>query len=345
MLKHVALPLVGVLVLLVACSSSGHEPPAANGTAAAPSATSAPPQGTDAGTGACGVFQTGTDVRVIVTPGDMSECQLLSKDLSSSGSFWTVRDQPVTNGQITLVCAMKTGGYVARVEDTGGQLNGQDVCSGFLTSGWTEDTDVENQTASAASAAASAQASASAAASAAQQLAQDESTAHSLISAIATDISKLATDRSGMDSDLRGEAKDLASLKTDAAGGQGDNCYNVQTVAYDAEQNVGYDATQNVGYDATQNVGYDLDALRQDASKLQAIVQTIDSEGGSAPTDTAASLSTASTAASEAVTAANSDIDQANALATTAYATARSLATGSCADSGPGTYTPVPHIH
>jgi hypothetical protein len=203
------------------------------------------------------------------------------------------------------------------------------VCSGFLTSGWTEDTDVENQAASAASAAASAQASASASASAAQQLAQDVNTAHSLISAIATDISKLTTDRSGMDSDLRGEAKDLASLKSDAAGGQGDNCYNVQTVAYDA----------------AQNVGYDMNALRQDASNLQAIVQTINSEGGSAPTDTAASLSAASTAASEAATAANSDIDQANALATTAYATARNLATGNCADSGPGTYTPVPHIH
>ena len=277
MFTRTALSAALVAAALAGCSS--HQAPptitpttiiggasaAASSTPTSPAQPSSPAQDDRS---RCGVFKTGSNLRVVVSPGNDKLCQDVAKSLSRDGSFWTVRNQPVDNGQLTLVCAMRKDGYLAYVEDTGGQIYGRELCSGFLSVGWTEDTAVEDQVAAQASSAARAQASAAAAAATANQLAKDEAAAAKLDASIQTDIQPLAKDLSGMDGDVSKENDDLTVLKNDAAKGPGTMCDNVQTVTYDATQTVGYDAHQTVGYDATQNVGYHISALRRDMSAL-----------------------------------------------------------------------------
>ncbi len=359
MWKSTALSAAILAAALAGCSSYQTPPTVTQASiiGGASAGVSSPP-GSPAGDdrSRCGVFMTGSNVRVVVSPGDDAECQDLAKALSRDGSFWTVRDQPVEDGRLTLVCAMTNGGYRGYVEDTGGQIYGRGLCSRFLSAGWTEDTAVEDQASAQASSAARAQAAAaasaaavqstaSASAAAADQLAKDEAAAAQLVTSIPSDIQLLAKDLSGMDGDVTKENDDLAALRRDATKGRGTSCDNVPAVTYDASQNVGYDAHQNVGYDANQNVGYHISSLRKDVSDLHDAVQRVADEGGPAPTGADSAQVSANSAISDAIAHANADIDKANSIAVSGFQIANQLATGDCSGSGPGNYQPVPHIN
>lgn len=331
--------LIGLSITGCSSQQAGHPTSPAGSTAAAAA---------DTGKNACGVYLSGSNVRVLLTPPDTDECKALAKQLSTDGTFWTVRTQTVGDGQLTLVCAMTQNNYTAYVEDTGAELYGRQLCSNFLTQGWNEDTTAENQAANAAasasaSSAAAAQA-ASASSAAAAQLARDEDSATQLIASLQEVPDNLSSDLSTMDGHVQQALSDLAKTKADAAKGQGDTCYNVSTVAYDATQNVGYDATQDVGYDATQDVGYVIGQARQDLASLQTLTQQITGEGGAAPSGTGPTMSSASGAIAAAISHANGDIDQANAAATAAYKIAAGLSTGACTGYADSTFQPVQHI-
>ena len=107
---------------------------------------------------------------------------------------------------------------------------------------------VENQAANAAAAA-------SASAGSAAQLAKDEDSATQLIAGLREVPGKLSGYLSTMDGHLQQALADLAKTRADATKGQGDGCYNVGTVAYDASSDVGYDATDDVGYEPPTTSG------------------------------------------------------------------------------------------
>jgi len=328
MFKRIALSAALAAALLAGCSPPQTPPTVTPTMVGVSTPDSSPSSPSPDDHSRCGIFKTGSNVRVVVSPGNDTLCQDLAKSLSRDGSFWTVRNQPVDDGQLTLVCAMQKDGYLAYVEDTGGQIYGQGLCSEFLTATWTEDTGVEDQVAAQASSATRAQASTAASAAAANKLAMDQAAAAKLVASIQTDIQPLAKDLSGMDSDVSKENDDLAGLKKDAAGGTGTSCDNVQTV----------------NYDATQNVGYHISALRQDVSALHNAVQQVRDDGGPATDGADSAIASANSAITDAITHANADIDQANSMASAGIQIANKLATGNCSGNGPGSYQPVPHI-
>lgn len=339
MLKRVALAAVPIGLVIAGCSSQvpGHPASSANHSAAASTASSTLTAQGDTAQSSCGVYMSGGNVRVLLTPSNTDECNGLAKQLSTGGAFWTVRAQSVDDGQLTLVCAMTQNRYTAYVEDTGGEIYGRQLCSSFLTSGWNEDTGAENQVASAVAAASASSASAA-------QLAKDEDSANQLVASLHGVPSKLNDYLATMDGHVQQALTDLAKTKSDAANGQGDSCYNVSAVAYDASSDVGYDATDDVGYDATSDIGYVINQARQDLASLQALTQRINGEGGTAPSASASTSSSVAGAIASAISRANSDIDQANAAATAAFKIAADLSTGACTGYAPGSFQPVPHI-
>ncbi|MCU1612632.1 MAG: hypothetical protein JWO98_172 [Frankiales bacterium] len=334
-----------LLCALLVGGCSSHAATSAGGNSGSTAAAVAASSSAEAAR--CGVYRAGSNVRVLLTPTSDAGCSALAKQLSSDGSFWTVRSQPDDQGQL-LVCAMKRTGYSADVEDTGAQIFGQQLCSWFLSQGWTEDTATENHLANAAAAASASAATAAAAAAASQeaadQLSRDQNAAAQLVSSLRGVPGQLTSDIQTMDGHLRQAVDDLAKTRGDAANGQGDNCYNVSTVQYDATSKVGYDATNDVGYDATNDVGYNINEARTNLTSLRQSLQQIAAENGAAPADASAVIGNATNAIATAITQANNDIDKANTAATAAYNVAAGMATGSCSGYGPGTFQPVQHI-
>lgn len=129
------------------------------------------PAAANTGSGQCEIYDSGYDARIVVLSGGQGECQTLASSLSSGGDFWTFQPQNATD-QLSMVCVMDNSGDQAEVIDGGGQIIGHDVCSGMLSSGWTEDTSAEGQIQQQELQAQQAQASASASAAASQAQAQ-----------------------------------------------------------------------------------------------------------------------------------------------------------------------------
>jgi hypothetical protein len=301
----------------------------------------------------CGVYLTGSDVRLFVTGGD-AECVQLSTDLSAGGQFWTVRAQPAGN-KLDLVCAMVRGQFVVRVFDSGGHMYGQSACSSFLSSGWTEDANDEDAAAaaatqaaqaSAAAAAAASQAAADAAATAAAvaQMQKDEASAQYLIDELKGAPGKLSNDLETVKAHLNTMATDTTKTLTAAKLGAGQDCSNAQDVNYDAVNVVGYDAENVIGYDAANVVGYDLSDIRGTLADLRTALALVESDGGNRPPQADAVINAVNAAISDAVVATNAAIDKANSDVVVAYSAADKISTGDCDGYGPGKATPVDHI-
>lgn len=253
-------------------------------------------------------------------------------------------EQPVSNGGLTLTCAMTTNGYTAMIEDSGSAYYGHALCGNFLTAGWTEDTAAENQVADQSRADAQASASAASAAASADQVAGQQTTATGLVTSLHGDIVSLTKDLSTLDGDLQAERTDLAALKKDAANGPGNSCENIFTVTSDAANTVGSDATNTVGSDATNFIGNDIQTIHNDASSLADVATKITTSGTTPPVGWDGAISAANQAAAGGIAHANTTIDKANALAAEGFRIANQLAVGSCAGMGPGDYQPVAHI-
>ncbi len=129
MLLPVATAATLIVLVVAGCSTRdvGHPTPTADAPVAGPSnsATVATQASTDPGR--CGVYRTGSNARVFLSASDNGECATLAQQLSADGSFWTVRDRPLSNDQVALVCAMQQSGNRAEIEDTGSQMYGRQV--------------------------------------------------------------------------------------------------------------------------------------------------------------------------------------------------------------------------
>ena len=287
-----------------------------------------------AGSGSCVIYDSGQDARILVISGGQPECSALARSLSGSGDFWTVQPQ-ATSDPLSMVCVMDSGGNVAEVIDGGGQVIGQEVCSSFVSAGWTEDTAAEAQARQQEQQQAAAQASASASASQAQarqqQRAQDQQTARTDLSTLEQDAGSsgnLPGDLSNFASDIGSARSDLATEKQDAAG-------DAQSVDGDLQSMQG----------DVQSITPDITTVRQDIAALNDDLQTLAGDGLPAPPGAAAAITAARASLSTAIAAANGYIDQGNAIDAQAYALANGMATGSCSGDGPGSpAAPIPHI-
>jgi hypothetical protein len=335
-LRTIALP--GAALCLTACG----------GTAATPTADAS---GGEQSQSSCTIYDSGFDARLTITSGSpQGECSLLAKDFSSGGSFWTSQSQAPSEPPLGMVCIMQDGGNTAEVADDGGQIVGQQVCSDLLSSGWTEDSQAEQQASQEAAGQASAAASASQAANAAaaqqQQTGQDRQNAKSDLSTLQQDSSLASSstldgDLASFASDVQTANSDLGTEKQDATASNS-YCSTTDTVAGDAESVDG--DLQSVGGDV-ESLSPDLSTVRQDISTLKGDLQRVSADGLPALAGASAAIVTARTNLRQAITQANGYITQVNAIDAEAYSIADNLATGSCSGDGPGSPTsPIPAI-
>jgi hypothetical protein len=247
---------------------------------------------------------------------------------------------------VQQACDLTDGTQELYVQDSGGQMYGDSLCSQEEQNGWTPEGSpgpLASQAQQAAQAQAQAQASASAAASQASANAAAKQHAQNDLSTL--EGFSLSSDLTKLSGDLTQTSNDLAAEKTAAAAGpnaDGGDCYNLQSnVDYDAQQNVEYDAQQDLGYDLQQNLVPDISSGRQDISTLQSDLSNLRRMGLPAPSGAQAAITTAQNAISDAVSTANAGISQENGYVSQAYSVAAGIATGNCAGDGPGS-TPAP---
>lgn len=326
-----AVVMLGSGALLAACASSHTSAgaPVARSLSSPPSTTSST-AGAASG-GACTIYLYGHTARAEVRSSGASdpadECHSLSSALSRGGDFWTTQAVAVQE-LVPEVCAMRKSGVVVVVRDTNAQINGQSVCSTLLQSGWAED-------AQAAQAAQQqdqqmVQASAQAGARAANQ-----STAENALTSL-QDSNSAFDNAKAVRGDLTTAEKDLAQLRKDAKGGNGEDCYNVESVVgYDAESVVGYDVTSSAAYDVEQEQEA-IDGLRSQITTLKDAQAALTADGQPTLPGASAAIATAEAHVTTAITTTNKAIDDLNAILKTAYSIANALGTGDCADSGPG---------
>lgn len=344
--------LLAAAALVVTASLAGcdHSPAATSPTGAGAPASSTAGAAVQPGVaaGACELSPSGEDARISVTPAGGTVCADMARKLSSGGMFWSMRAEP-GDPKLRLICAMTSAGQSATVRDTGSAVIGRSICSSMVSAGWQEDTSKEDEVARAqASATAAARLSAEqekAMLAEADAFARDSAAVEEARTAVKSWPAKLTADLTKVDDALKEVKAALAQTRTDAAGGQGDNCYNVTTVTYDAQQNVEYAAKQGVGYAATQDVAADIAAARADIDKFdQAVAVLVAHPGVLTPGDADTIKTDLRSAIRGAVAHTNGAIDNANAYTATAYSIATKLATGSCAGYGPGTREPLAHI-
>jgi hypothetical protein len=96
----------------------------------------------------CGLFLKGSDARLTVSGrGADGLCSQYPVDLAKSGQYWSQVYQPAEDPDgMTPVCVLTTtdGQYTVVVADSSPQVDGQQRCEGFLSTGdWTEDTGAE----------------------------------------------------------------------------------------------------------------------------------------------------------------------------------------------------------
>jgi hypothetical protein len=227
-----------------------------------------------------------------------------------------------------VVCGVRKDGVVIVVRDNNSQIYGQSVCSALLQGGWTEDAAAEQagQQQDQATEQASAEAS---------ERASAQSAAEDALAAL-QDTNRSFTNAKAVRDDVTTADADLAKEREDAKGGNGDYCYNVESV-------VGYDAESVVGYDVTSSAGYNVDqeqqavtGIRTQITTLQQALADLTTVGLPALPGARAAISTAQTNNATAITTTNKAIDHLNGDLKTAYNIANTLGTGDCADSGPG---------
>ncbi|MFD5755319.1 hypothetical protein ACFWIZ_08730 [Streptomyces sp. NPDC127044] len=326
-----AVVMLGSVALLSACTSS-HAPAAAAGVRPLSSPTSVTSSTAAAAAGgACTIYLYGHAARAEVRSSGESdaagECRTLASSLSQGGDFWTTQAVAV-QGLVPEVCAVQKSGDVVVVRDTNAQIFGQGLCSALLQGGWAEDAEAEGtaQQQDQQTAHASAQASARAA---------DQSTANDALATL-QDSNSSFTKAKSVRGDLTTADNDLAQLRKDAKGGNGEDCYNVESV-------VGYDAESVVGYDVTSSASYDVDQEQQGINQLRSRITdlkdaqaVLTADGLPALSGASRAIATAEANLTAAITTTNKTIDDLNADLKTAYSIANALGTGDCADSGPG---------
>lgn len=325
---------VGPLIAALALTGCSHAPSSHRAGASrtsAPAASYSPHAQVDVGR-SCWLYLYGHDARIQVTTTHSSinpvpECGSLASSLSNGGDFWTT--QTVNTEDATpAVCAMSKAPWSMVVRDGGTQTTGQQVCSGLLQQGWSEDSTAERQ--------AQAQESASAQASAATSArAADQDAAVKAVDALNDDIAHF-TNASAVRADATQADKDLAGERSDAKNGNGDGCYNVDNVVgYDAENNVGYDVNTSGSYDVQQETN-GIQGMRSDISAVERAETALKADGLPMPAGASSALSQAQHDVTQAVATTNKAIDDMNADLKTAYQIANTLGTGDCAGKGPG---------
>lgn len=317
--------------LLAACTSS-HNPAGApvarsvSSPASATSSTAAAAAGV-----ACTIYLYGHAARAEVRSSGESDpagnCRALASSLSQGGDFWTTQAVAVQQ-LVPEVCAVQKSGVVVVVRDTNAQIFGQSVCSALLQGGWAEDAQAARTAQEQDQQTVEARAQASA-------RAVNQSTAEDALAALQGSNSAF-TNSKAVRGDLTTAEKDLAQLRKDAKGGNGEYCYNVESV-------VGYDAESVVGYDVTVSASYNVDLeqqaiedLRSQITDLKDAQAALTSDGLPALPGASTAIATAESNITKSIATTNKTIDDLNAVMKTAYSIANALGTGDCADSGPG---------
>lgn len=333
-----------VMLALTACSGS----PAASTAATTGNSPTPGPYAGNPDSGDCMLGANGADVEVGIADPTVS-CSQWIRNLAGDGLVWypigamVLPGSPGTADQETMAqaCDLTDGTQELYVEDAGGQIYGNSICSAEEQNGWTPEGSpgpLAVQAEQAAQRQAQAQASASSASeqastdAAAEQQAQNDVTTLEGFS-LSSDLTKLA-------GDLTQTSNDLAAEKTAAAAGpnaDGGDCYNLDSnVDYDAQSNVEYDAQEDFGYDLRENLVPDLSSGRQDIRAVQSDLSNLQGLGLPAPSGARAAITAAQNEIGRAISTANSDISRENAYVSQAYSVGNSIATGNCSGDGPG---------
>jgi hypothetical protein len=168
-----------------------------------------------------------------------------------------------------------------------------------------------------------------------QSQANLQATAQRALESLAADNNNF-TNAKAIRSDLVQANGDLQKERQDAASGNGDNCYNVDSVVdYDATSVVGYDVTSSASYDVQQEQSA-IDRTRSDVQAVQSAEAALKTGGLPATPKASQAITTAHQHATEAVATTNKVIDSLNADLRIAYHVANAAGTGSCANHGPG---------
>jgi hypothetical protein len=179
-----------------------------------------------------------------------------------------------------------------------------------------------------------------------QKQAQDEQTAGNDIASLQQDTGSLSGDLQTLAGDVKQTNKDLGTVQSDASHGPGSYCANLAgTVDADIEGTVDADIQGSFLADLQALVD-GFHTVHADIATVQGDLQTVISDGGTAPPGASAAIAAAHTAITQAKSTANGDIGQVNAIDSQAYEIGNAMATGSCSGQGPGNPpAPVPRIH
>jgi hypothetical protein len=153
------------------------------------------------------------------------------------------------------------------------------------------------------------------------------------------------TNANSVRDDLTTTTNDLQKERSDAANGNGENCYNIQSVVdYDAQSTVGYDVTSKAGSDVSHEQS-GITQYRTDIQTLQNANTALQTTGMPALPAVASAITTAQQQLAEAIATTNQAIDTLNNDLATAYSIANAAGTGPCTGDGPGTPPPgLSHI-
>lgn len=153
-------------------------------------------------------------------------------------------------------------------------------------------------------------------------------------------------DLTAMGTDLAKVSADLQKTQSEAADGQGSYCENVYTVYNDAVGAVYSDMEASVYTDAI-TVKNRADKIRAEISSLQSDLQALtnDGAGADAPSDAQKVIDGVNSDMGNAIATSNQNIDTGNGYVATAYSVGNGIATGACANHGPGKAPkPLDHI-
>lgn len=295
--------------------------------------------------GSCTLNESGSDVEVTLNQ-DQPACTRLGQTLAQDfGGFWQLAAE---DANLQLVCALSREGETVLVIDSGMHIEGSGLCRTFQAEGYVENLDIERsyvqaQVAASASAAAASASAAEVAARASQQAADYQGATQELsaLQQATGQSGNVAGDVSTLGKDTGQAATDLAKTKSDAAQGQGDYCYGVTTVYYDAVNTVGYDENETLGYDLKSLAG-DIANVRDEEDHLNAYTTALQNEGVTPPAGIPDAIAAAQQAISSAITQANSDIDAVASDTAQAYQLQNAMVTGACSTSTAAGDPPTP---
>jgi hypothetical protein len=338
---------------LTACSgvpgipSGGNAAPAGNASPASQADGATPgPYAGNSNSGDCLLGANGADIEVgIASPA--SSCAQWIQNLAGDGLVWYPLTQMILPGnagsadQETMqqACDLTDGTQELYVEDAGGQMYGDDICSQEERNGWTPEgspgplasqalQQAQQQAqaqASASAAAAQAQASAAAVAAQAQQVSSAEESLSSDISTLESDSgtlngdSTLAGDISTMKGDYQTEQSDYQTEQSDGCPGASGDASAVGSDAgsIDTDQSSMQTDIQSLqGSSGIAGIQSDMSAVNSDVSTLRNL-------GASPSPDPSAALA----AGQKAISNANAAIQWANSQASSIDSQARQLAT------------------